>query len=31
LGLIDFEKDYSGSISKYGYVLIVFLKDLYSN
>jgi hypothetical protein len=31
LGLIDFEKNYSGIISKYGYVLIAFLKDLYSN
>jgi hypothetical protein len=24
LGLIDFEKNYSGIILKYGYVLIVF-------
>ena len=31
LGLIDFEKNYSNIISKYGYVLILFLKDLYSN
>jgi hypothetical protein len=31
LGLIDFEKNYFGIISKYGYVLIAFLKDLYSN
>jgi elongation factor P hydroxylase len=31
LGLIDFEKIYFPINSRYGYLLIVFLRDLYSN